>query len=399
MRQLKSFFLLLSLLTTIGAASAQLTITAGGNTAGGLVTDVTGNIVTIGGVLQLDVSNAKIVGDLGRDARVSDIKPGTYVHAVLRQSPLPAGAALVADMVAIVRVPQISLHSIVQSVDVANRTFTVLGRVVHVDSNTSFRSFNGGVVGLADVQAGNVVDVEARNDGGQIVASVVQVAARTIGGGTIAAAGIVESITGDQWKIGGKTLTVNAQTKIAGDPKVGDYVAYVAFIDSSNQLLALSIIKSPIPLPNGETTFKLATVKVISPTSWVITPIGSSDVTLIVNDKTKIDAGIRVGQAVIVTAERSLNGLVALTIRSAAPPTDLPGVLRVVGTVAAIGGSEWQIVEPGGGTHPYVVNSSTIIQPGLKVGDTVEIFALVKDGEKPVAISIRLANKTRAAAK
>jgi hypothetical protein len=397
MRHTKPLLLTLSLLLTIAAASAQLKITTGGNTAGGLVTAVNGNIITVGGVLPIDASNAKLVGDFGGEARLADITPGTYVHAILRKSPQPAGAALAAETIAIVRIPQISLHSVVESVDVANNSFTVLGRTIKVDANTSFRSLVGsGNTGLADLQTGSVVDVDARNVNGAIVASVVQVFARTTGGGTIAATGIIESINGNEWKIGNRVVVVNAQTKIAGDPKVGDYVSFVAFVDSSNQLLALSIIKMTPPPPVGDSRFIHATVTSISATSWVIRPIGLKDITLTINSATQIDPGIKVGDLVDVTASFDNRTYVALTIRKAAPPVELPTVMRVVGTVAAIGTSEWQITEPNGQAHPYAVNSATIIQPGIKVGDVVEIYAVTKPGEKPVAISIRLTSKTRA---
>ena len=64
--------------------------------------------------------------------------------------------------------------------------------------------------------------------------------------------GTVKSIAADAWVITvdgqDRTVTVNAQTQIAGSPKVGDTVYVMALTDSSGKLVALTISKLQLPI-------------------------------------------------------------------------------------------------------------------------------------------------------
>src|SRR6185503_18347519 len=112
--------------------------------------------------------------------------------------------------------------------------------------------------------------VSANASGGALLAATV--IASTPFPRTTLIHGTVKSIGTDSWLItdsAGKewTIIVNAQTKIIGDPKVGDSVEILANVDRSNQYVAVSIMKSIVIRPMVNFTGE---VKAIGPASWVI---------------------------------------------------------------------------------------------------------------------------------
>ena len=124
--------------------------------------------------------------------------------------------------------------------------------------------------------------------------------------------GPVQTITPTAWTIAGRVVSVDSDTKVVGDPKVGDTVDVLARIQNPppgslapSYLVAISIIKAPVilpPNPGDHATEFDGTVEAI-PASTNGMPLGHWKISsrdVVVNGLTKLDAGIVVGTAVHV---------------------------------------------------------------------------------------------------
>lgn len=281
-------------------------------TVTGQVTAVNGNLIHLAnGSIVIDATNAQIHG-------TSKIEVGMIVIAALTSSNAAANAPLPASSITATRLPDATLFGAVQSVDVAGNTLTVLGRTIRVTPDTSFggvrKDRDGQQPGLADVHVNDLVTVTADVVGGQLVAKSILI---------LPAAppevhtnrGKVKSIGADEWVIDTDRgddliLKVNAQTKIAGNPKAGDQVEVLYRVDSANVNVALSIIKLDFPNPPFVSTFRVSgSVVSIAAKEWVVAKSeGNEQVTLKIGDLTKIEPGIAVGDRVEVLAQRHEDG-------------------------------------------------------------------------------------------
>ncbi|HEX2062249.1 MAG TPA: DUF5666 domain-containing protein, partial [Thermoanaerobaculia bacterium] len=229
---------------------------------------------------------------------VADIEPGMIVFATVR-APGQANAPLVATTIAATRIADATLFGTVDSVDAANRTFTLLGRTIHVTDDTSVSG---------EILANQIVQVQTESVNGRLVASSVLVVAQ-VPPSVHTARGTVKSIAPDTWVIDqeGKTLTlvIDAQTKIAGSPKVGDRVEVLYRVDSSHANVAIAIARFDMPhVPTIPTITRVSgVVKTITASAWTI-----GDLTVKIGERTKIEPGIRVGDTVEVLAEKKEDG-------------------------------------------------------------------------------------------
>jgi Domain of unknown function (DUF5666) len=225
----------------------------------GKVENVGGTTITLASSLvTIDAAQATIVVD-GKKTTVASIQSGDFIVATLKTAAVSAGMPLPATVVAVARQAAVAFVGDVQAVDQTSRTLTILGRTVSVDGNTAFggpfaqKSLADVVVGANAIVAANV----AANVTGvkQLVATNVMVMGMLsqqppMGGQPKATLlrGIVERIAADNWVIttttGDITVLVNTQTKIVGNPKVGDKVDVMATTDSANKYVALAIMKS-----------------------------------------------------------------------------------------------------------------------------------------------------------
>jgi hypothetical protein len=299
----------------VTAPDARGGFAVAGTTVSGLVTGVSGSIVSLAnGLVTLDVSSAKILGDDGVTASVVSITPGSLIFAVLKSADSAANAPLPVETLAVSRVPQVTLSGPVQSVDLAAGTLTLLGRTIHVTADTSF----GGIRGVGDILSNQVAQVQANAVAGSLVATSVLVFAQTPPP-SLLIHGTVKNISAGSWVITdlrGKdvTVVVNAQTKIIGDPKLGDEVDVLINVDSASSNVAVSIMKSIAPPLEVHLS---GWVSSISATSWTISgPPGSMAPAFLiqVNAQTKISGDPRVGDRVDVIAKPSSTGFVALSI-------------------------------------------------------------------------------------
>jgi hypothetical protein len=295
----------------VGGDAALMPMKVPGATVTGSVSAVSGNILTVAGLVTIDASQAKITDEHGAAGSVSSIAKGDIVFAVLSSVTPETNGALPAALIGVTRQSDVSLGGPVDKKD--SNSLTVLSHQVFVDSNTRF---GGGSHNLAELLANDIVQVQADNVDGRLVATSVLSFTPMIVPSTVIH-GTVKSIGSASWVISdlkGKdyTILINAQTKIVGTPKVGDDVDVLVNIDSSNQYIAVSIMVSV----SMATMHVNGVVKTKSTTSWTIGPrVGMGpDVLVQVTPKTQIIGDPQVGDMVDVAAVATPNGLIAVSI-------------------------------------------------------------------------------------
>ena len=286
-----------------------------GNTVSGIVSSVSGSFVLLAdGLVTIDITDAKVTGT---------IEPGALLVAMLKPGEVTANAPLPAAYVGVTRVAPVTLSGSVTAVDVPGSTLTLLGRTIKVTSQTGFSSLfpTFKALTLADILPGQFVTVEANVSGGALVAASVHVLSFDTPRLPTVVRGTVKSISNDAWVItaaGNRdvTVTVNASTKIVGDPKIGDTVEVI--VDGNN--VATAILKSPLPVSDGAYTVHLTGfVKRIGATEWIIGmgPVGSlaPDFLVQVNASTKIVGDPKVGDRVeVVGTNMAHSALTAVMI-------------------------------------------------------------------------------------
>ena len=299
--------LLLLLIATSAVAEVRSRATmpnppfVSGSTVSGTISSVSGPFIHLAnGLVTIDTTEAKMSGD--------PPAAGSMLFAVIKSGDVAPNTPLPATHVAVTRLSQVSLTGPVTLVDLAENTLTVLGRTIKVTPQTK-------TTPLADLVVNQIVHVEAENTGGALVASSVHVLSikpvpvpvplPTIIRGT------VRSISSTLWVINAEgkdvTVTVNAQTKIVGNPKVGDMVDVL--VTAGN--VALSIVSEPQMRITGF-------VKSIAPTRWTVGlgPEGSKapEFLVEVNASTRIVGDPKVGDRVEVVGAIGKGSIVASSI-------------------------------------------------------------------------------------
>jgi Domain of unknown function (DUF5666) len=292
----------------------------------GVVSAVQGTVITLntGGApaIMIETSAAKFMSDKSGPASIADVKPGVRITAFINTAPtLQPSSFLRAQLITIESLPDLEVTGTVDSIDLAHARFIVLGIAIGVDANTTFGSTFptfAAIKGVADIAVGQVVTVTARFSNGAIVATGVQITSPTIQPSTILL-GSVKSIGPVAWVItshDGKdtTISVDSQTKIIGDPKVGDSVQVMANIDSAHNYLAIAIVKIDL---HDNTTIELhGTVKSISAAQWVVGgPLGTlaPDFLVMIASTTVIYPDPKVGDRVVVVGTRDSTGTFTAT--------------------------------------------------------------------------------------
>jgi len=292
----------------------------------GVVASVQGSLITLnsGGApaIVIDSAAAKFMTATAGSGSISDVKPGVRITAFINTAPtLQPSSFLRAQLITIESQPDLEVTGTIDSIDLTRSRFTVLGISISVDANTAFGSTFptfAAIKGLGDLAAGQVVNVTARFSGGAIVAAHVQVISFTIQPSTILL-GTVKSIAATAWVItshDGKdtTVSVNAQTKIVGDPKVGDSVQVMANIDSAHNYLATAIVKIGLPDPTAVEIHGI--VKSISLSEWTIGgPPGTlaPDFIVKIASTTVIYPDPKVGDHVVAVGTRDSKGTFTAT--------------------------------------------------------------------------------------
>jgi hypothetical protein len=297
------------------------------STVEGTVSKVTGPILDlIEGGIQIDVTHATITGGDDRLANPlpwSGILVGARVVAqVTVPDVIPAvfpPPPLAATTVVVFQAHAGQLVGTIQAVDVAGGKFTLLLHTVSTNSATKWSGEgpngpvkNGPVKGIADLAAGMFATVSVVNASG-LLATNVEAFGFATPPELIAFRGPVETITPTAWTIAGRGVRVDFDTKIVGDPKVGDTVDVLARIQNPppgslapSYLVAVSITKAPAitpPGPGRTTEFDGIVESIPAAPTANGAPLGHWKISsrdVVVNGLTKLDAGIVVGTAVHV---------------------------------------------------------------------------------------------------
>jgi hypothetical protein len=296
------------------------------STIDGTVSAVTGTVLdVIGGQFRIDVANATVTSGDGPDAGplpatgipvgariVAQVSVGDAVPTSFPPPPLAATRV-------VVFLPRDGqLVSTIQGVDVAGGKITMFFHSISTTTATKWSGFgpNGSVKGIGDLSTGMLATVSVVNAGGSggLLATTVEAFGAVAPPELIAFRGPVQTISATAWTIAGRAVTVDAGTKIVGDPKVGDTVDVLARVQNPpieslapSFLVALSIVKSGVivpPGPDDRASEFDGTVESIPP---VATPGGAplghwkiSSRDVVVNGLTKLDPGLAVGTPVHV---------------------------------------------------------------------------------------------------
>ena len=260
-------------------------------------------------LLDVDLSSARIVrADADpSDSAVPPIGPGAHLAATVEAPdvtitiyPPPPLKAINA---AVRPAGSAFLHGEIEGVGA--ESFSILHRVIQVDSRTVFGGESGGqpIDSLSDLKAGMKAEVWVVPSGGLLVALKVLAHGPGVTPRPVAFRGVVTDISADgkTWTIDGKSVSVTVDTKIVGDPKVGDTVDVLA-TDVSGMLTALMIAKftaPPPPVPGRTVTFK-GVVQATPPSGalgfWKI-----ADRHVMVNGLTRLEGDPKTGDTVEVT--------------------------------------------------------------------------------------------------
>jgi hypothetical protein len=306
----------------VAADGAALPSPARPSTVEGTVSKVEGPILDIiEGGIQIDVTHATITGG---DDRLANPLPwsGILVGArVVAQVTVPdvivavvPPPPLAATSVVVFQARAGELSGAIQSVDVADGTFTMLFRTISTNASTKWSGGgpNGAVKGIGDLTAGMFAIVAVVNPGGLLATSVE--AYGVTPPELLAWRGHVDRITPTAWTIAGRGVNVDSDTRIVGDPKVGDIVDVVARVQNPppgsmapSFLVAVSIIKSPVLTPPGPgdraTEFDGVVESIPAVPTANGAPLGHWKISsrdVLVNGLTTLDTGIVVGTAVHV---------------------------------------------------------------------------------------------------
>lgn len=287
----------------------------------GTVASVQGTTITLtsggGPAIRIDASHAKFTATHDGTASISDVTPGVRVTAFIdTSSPIASGTVLPAQMITIESLGDLSVTGAIDSIDVANKKFSILGITFVVDANTSYGSAFptfAPITGLSGIAVGQVAPVTATFTNGTNLAKRVQVIAPSVPSVTMLS-GTVKSISASAWIITAKdgkdtTVSIDAQTKIVGDPKVGDTVQVMLSIDSAHNYLAIAIVKLALPIPAPSDIH--GWVNSIAPTEWTIGgPPGSMMPVFLVKitASTQIYANPHVGDRVTASGSRDSSG-------------------------------------------------------------------------------------------
>ncbi|MCB8990693.1 MAG: FecR domain-containing protein, partial [Ardenticatenaceae bacterium] len=188
--------------------------------------------------------------------------------------------------------------------------------------------------------------------------------------------GIVTEI-GEIWVIAGQSFAVTDTTVIEGDPQVGDIVRVEAHLQDDGPPLA-DYITLLQPAPDNR--FHLTgIVDSIGGDAWVI-----AGQTIAISTTTDIDEDIVVGDRVYVAGVILPGGeLQAETIERLGD--DEPYPFAFTGVVQAIGDDTWMI-----SGNEITITETTGIEPGIVVGDLVHVTGFILDDDTWLADEITL---------
>jgi hypothetical protein len=293
-----------------GGSADPISATRPQTSVEGTVTAVSGNLVTVASAFAIDTTGARIVlATAGSTpATIADITVGSRVLAQ-GLTPLPTAGPgfppLSSTLVVVTPARNGSAAGLIDSVS-ASGFFTLLSHNFIVDAHTQF---TGEVKRFSDLAKGQLALVTFAVNGATPLALTVE--ARNVPPDQfISFRGTVRSIPSPpplgMWQIDDKSVMVTQDTRIAGDPKVGDLVDVLAKLHNPppgslqpSYLEAVIIIKVIVPPPPSrdvDFTGKVESIPAPPPLGhW---KVGGKDV--LVNGLTRINGSPAVGDTVEV---------------------------------------------------------------------------------------------------
>ena len=221
--------------------------------------------------------------------------------------------------------------------------WTIAGRTVEVSQTTHID---------AGIKVGDLVKVDGViNPGGDLLAENIRLLTDT--GMPFEFTGLVQQMGSTSWTVSGISVTVDSHTQIETGLKVGDVVKVDGHILPNGTWLADEIKRA-----DEERQFEFSGV-VQNMNPWVVSGISIST-----TEETEIDAGIKIGDRVKVEGRILNDGTwqaEEITLLAEQALT-----FDFIGQVNSI--NPWVV-----SGISITVNSSTTIDSGIKVGDTVRV--------------------------
>jgi hypothetical protein len=295
-----------------------------GAAVSGTVAAVSGTTIVLnsGGAspIVVDASSARFATLQSASASLANVEPGARIIAFISTSPAPQpGVPLRAQWILVESAADLNVTGAIDSIDLGASSFTVLGITIHVDAGTTygtaFPTF-APITRLADLAPGQVVAVSARFAGSLIVAEHVHVLAPQMQQYTMLS-GNVKSIGSSSWTLtrregGDVEVRIDADTRIIGEPRVGDPVQVMARVGDDRTYLAVAIMRLPEgpSMPDVRVEAR-GTVKSIGASEWIIASSGAhgADLRIRITSETVVYPNPRVGDRVIVVGRRDSAGV------------------------------------------------------------------------------------------
>ncbi|HEX7708159.1 MAG TPA: DUF5666 domain-containing protein [Thermoanaerobaculia bacterium] len=294
-----------------------------GAAVSGTVAAVSGTTIVLnsGGAspIVVDASSARFATLQSATASLENVEPGARIIAFISTSPAPQpGVPLRAQWILVESAADLNVTATIDSINSGASSFMVLGISIHVDGNTTystaFPTF-APVTSLADLAPGQVVAVSASFAGSLIVADHIHVLAPQMQQYTMLS-GNVKSIGSTSWTLtrregGDVDVRVDANTRIIGEPRVGDPVQVMAKVGEGGTYLAVAIMRLPEgpSMPDVRVEAR-GTVKSIGPTEWIVASsrADGTDLRVRITSETLIYPNPRIGDRVIIIGRRDSSG-------------------------------------------------------------------------------------------
>ena len=241
----------------------------------------------------------------------------------------------------------------------------IAGRSFRTDSDTVF---------IGNPQVGDLVAFKARivADGSPILDRVVLLA--RVPENRFSFTGIVDAMGDAEWTIAGRTVQVDAKTRIDDDIQVGDLAEVKGVILEDGKLLATAI--HLIEEDGKGLPFEfVGTIDEMGATEWTI-----SGITVTVDDKTHIENGLSAGEVVHVRG-RILDG--TWLAKSIERVEDDEREFTIIGSVESR--DPWIVAG-----IEFDTNARTRIEAGINVGDQVRVEGRILEDGRWLAREIEL---------
>ena len=272
----------------------------------GVVSAVSGTSISIlDGLVVLDASEARFFGH-GRGLTIADVKAGDLIQASIDVEN-STSTVLKALTVSIQEQHFGSIAGPVSAIDIPSQTFQVLGQTIAVTAETRFVGTRGGPTPRFDsLEEGDPVLVQLAHGSEELVARTVHILSPAPTGRLL---GVVRSIGESIWLVQPSeeptvTVVLTSNTRVTGNPRVGDTVMVLGDYNDSGELVAQIIEKARPSHQPAPVRFE-GTVDSISDRDWVV-----SGRSVKVSPATRIVGNPIVGDRVRVTGKADMTGRV-----------------------------------------------------------------------------------------